>query len=217
MHRVLPPVSIMPTPYGLLASADIAAHQLHGTAARPAQRRRATNSPYQHGWDSAPPRARLAAPLLPSVRGGCRTMLCEDAHDRSSHSGPMPIDLQPTHTARVVGAVNNQLAQPNPFACDVFSLESSVPVSRPTGVLSQRCSESRKQAPSVNQSPARGGTRCTAAYSVHGPPCNTSRTVRLVTAPQTTREPGGSPTELKDGCGPRAGSVRARAEGTDFA
>ena len=95
MHRVLPPVSIMPTPYGLLASADIAAHQLHGTTARPAQRRRATNSQHQHGWDSAPPRARLAAPLLPSVRGGCRTMLCEDAHDRSSHSGPMPIDLQP--------------------------------------------------------------------------------------------------------------------------
>ena len=226
MHRVLPPVSVMPTPYGLLASADIAAHQLHGTAARPALRLSAA-AQQTHGT-SMDGTARRRGRVWP--RHCCRASVAVAA--RCSAKTRMIARLTQvrcqlicshTHTARVIGAVNDQLAQPNPFACDVFSVESSVPVSRPTGVLNQRCSESRKQAPSVNQSPARGGTRCTAAYSVHGPPCNTSRTVRLVTAPQTTREPGGThgaKGRLRARCRQRTGARRGdrlRVVGSDFA
>ena len=165
MHRVLPPVSVMPTPYGLLASADIAAHQLHGTAARPALRLSAA-AQQTHGT-SMDGTARRRGRVWP--RHCCRASVAVAA--RCSAKTRMIARLTQvrcqlicshTHTARVIGAVNDQLAQPNPFACDVFSVESSVPVSRPTGVLNQRCSESRKQAPSVNQTKS-----CTRRHSVH--------------------------------------------------
>ena len=117
-------------------------------------------------------------------------------------------------TPRAVGAVTaDRLEEPNALLCENLGVECGVPVARISSTLNQRSIEQREQAPSVHHSCSwQHSARC--PYRVRGPLwAAQTPTVRVVTAPQTARESGGSLPGREDGCGPQGGSVRGRGRG----